>query len=866
MKDPLQRESTPYEILNVSYGAERGEVEKAFKLAVARGAPVNQITEARRCLLDPAKRARHRIITYDDAFLKDIDPSPIADPSFLSSAKRGRTAALWSKRHKETLPDPRITHALGILWYWWAVYEGDRLLHVLDTAAQKGPLPNGRLSKRVLIEHVQNAVGTQCDTAKHQTCAEPDCVWKSDCTSSAPPLEDIWEHVIAFWSMLETDNKFWKESSGLPDSDAAALRSEFMEGLEHRLLDLSQACADRLNSRHMTPQHVLELIPDLSAEHIRLLRKAGFHSPSDIIRAGLVRLTALDGLGGSEALAIISKARQLCPEDDHYLPFRFRSLALVMQTERKTAKAMHQTGVRTARGKLCCGSLMLRHLDMLTIVREQVKSAMGNASNGQVQTLYDALSPYYAIATLISSRNLGSAFEAIEHLPKDEQNTAEVLRLRVRALHTLGMEESNLGQYGDALKTWKSALDISPAHDIRSSIETDIVSMCHEQAIRLQETRLGEAIDLLELAETIVSNEKLRLLLGELLARRGVKRFLEGREKADRLPQGVSEIEKQASEAFGRKDWSVAVDKLRSALAASNARPDTPSYDESRVEGLRLCEAGIADLERALHFGATRAQESINQGRDVLKDLNLTWRQRLTRYLVSALTQKAIDAGNRVVEQLNQQVQRRDAELERIASAGRRIALLGGIARCASCMGVAQYTFRSQDGSAIGFCATHAAAFENLLKPIAPTQAMMAALKSAEQDLREAVRLDPSSEHAKENLRRITKLTEDVGTTPQRQSQTTPKTSSASSGCFIATACYGSYESPEVVELRHFRDEVLAGTQWGRDFIRLYYAYSPSLADYLRNRTFVRQLVRMCFLSPLVKLIGFLRKGVESNI
>ena len=47
-------------------------------------------------------------------------------------------------------------------------------------------------------------------------------------------------------------------------------------------------------------------------------------------------------------------------------------------------------------------------------------------------------------------------------------------------------------------------------------------------------------------------------------------------------------------------------------------------------------------------------------------------------------------------------------------------------------------------------------------------------------------------------------------------------------GCYVATAVYGSYDCPEVWTLRRFRDQVLAKTWYGRLFIHLYYAVSPT--------------------------------------
>lgn len=54
-----------------------------------------------------------------------------------------------------------------------------------------------------------------------------------------------------------------------------------------------------------------------------------------------------------------------------------------------------------------------------------------------------------------------------------------------------------------------------------------------------------------------------------------------------------------------------------------------------------------------------------------------------------------------------------------------------------------------------------------------------------------------------------------------------------SSGCYIATAIYGSYDCPEVWTLRRYRDYDLSATWYGRMFVKLYYLISPKLVKYL---------------------------------
>jgi uncharacterized Zn finger protein (UPF0148 family) len=48
-------------------------------------------------------------------------------------------------------------------------------------------------------------------------------------------------------------------------------------------------------------------------------------------------------------------------------------------------------------------------------------------------------------------------------------------------------------------------------------------------------------------------------------------------------------------------------------------------------------------------------------------------------------------------------------------------------------------------------------------------------------------------------------------------------------GCYIATSVYGSYDCPQVWTLRRYRDTTLASTIFGRAFIHIYYAISPTL-------------------------------------
>ena len=63
-------------------------------------------------------------------------------------------------------------------------------------------------------------------------------------------------------------------------------------------------------------------------------------------------------------------------------------------------------------------------------------------------------------------------------------------------------------------------------------------------------------------------------------------------------------------------------------------------------------------------------------------------------------------------------------------------------------------------------------------------------------------------------------------------------------GCFIASAAYGSYLAPHVVNLRDFRDRYLSTNPFGTWFVEFYYQHSPPIADYIRERETLRAIVR----------------------
>lgn len=126
MRDPLQIDTTPYEILGVEQKADKKEIQQAFLKRIQERSTKN-IAQARSKLLKPIDRAMADIFMFCPEFLNQLMPK-IRKPEQLTG-KRNIVAEKWELLEKNRFPFVEATHSLAVLWYWWARYvaESERI-------------------------------------------------------------------------------------------------------------------------------------------------------------------------------------------------------------------------------------------------------------------------------------------------------------------------------------------------------------------------------------------------------------------------------------------------------------------------------------------------------------------------------------------------------------------------------------------------------------------------------------------------------------------------------------------------------------------------------------------------------------------
>lgn len=258
----------------------------------------------------------------------------------------------------------------------------------------------------------------------------------------------------------------------------------------------------------------------------------------------------------------------------------YLDIEVAFTTELRTSRLMAKVGLRTKRGKLACGPLMIDQAGLTDMVRETIEATISKSpTNEDLRRLQDTMPPYGTVFTLLENNKPQAAIDALTALPAKYQNESQTRRLRVRGYHALGKQQAGLNNFDAAMNAWETALNSLPEADVKEKILADIVSACKTRVASLQHTQSDAAIALLERALRLTSDRDLRLLLAELLFSRAI--------------QTINDAQK-----LGGPDGTHNIDRLTAAI-----------------------RRGIADLERAEALGSKRASEQLVTARNMLEDI-----------------------------------------------------------------------------------------------------------------------------------------------------------------------------------------------------------------------------------------------------
>ena len=461
MKDVLQREKTPYEVLGVERDASTGAINNALKVFIGQRGDMRKGLAAKASLLEPVRRAMVDILYYDRETVASLTPSPVEDPSVLAVPNRATTVASWERSLRVDFPNLGMIHSLAVLWYWWANHEEAFVGRLVETVAGHGIALSDTPSRESILAAARQAEGVHCQPGEGNGCQHSGCPWREDCTSGAPRLEVMWQSTIAYWVMLLNMPQFWDGPARRHAGVAERVKTEFVNSLKLRLDALEEQYRKEKAWGLATVYAEMRLALQTEARTARLMTEVGVSLKRDDAKlcCGALLLQRLNLLNQVQS-RVDDAVRGSKPGDWHDLLVRLR----------------------------------------------------------------DALSPYASVAELIRNDKPDAALAAIDKLPAQDRKTDEIISLRAKAMLAKGQQQASVGDIDEAVDTWSAALEASADTDIQARARKSIVSTVQERAAYLAQHRQEDAIALAERGLRIVDDEGLRVTLGEMLTSRGISR------------------------------------------------------------------------------------------------------------------------------------------------------------------------------------------------------------------------------------------------------------------------------------------------------------------------------------------------------
>lgn len=330
------------------------------------------------------------------------------------------------------------------------------------------------------------------------------------------------------------------------------------------------------------------------------------------------------------------RARSLVPEGDGDDAARLDRLETTVATETAAGRAI-ATRVRTPRGRVTCGPLLLGHLGLLEVVGRLVDSELDkHPDDGALLALRTALSPLSEVTALLDAEQPRRALAALANLhpAPDTLEDRDRWRLRSHAYALLARQEQSVGHHEESLEAWREAFMTVPNAE-SDALRDEFVTSWQQTVNATPAAQRDQAVTLLERVLQVVDDERLRQVLADRVLARAFDMFTAAQERVQEkgpTPHAVSALQKalheveraaelgseRAAEQVSAARQVVAVVLANRGVETINRAQEAMAENGPTDAAVAKIRSGLKDLDRAADLGSEHAAEQARQARDLL--------------------------------------------------------------------------------------------------------------------------------------------------------------------------------------------------------------------------------------------------------
>jgi tetratricopeptide (TPR) repeat protein len=392
--------------------------------------------------------------------------------------------------------------------------------------------------------------------------------------------------------------------------------------------------------------------------------------------------------------------------------------------------------------------MMLENMGLLRGMKSKIKEEIKkNPNNGTLKILTRALSDIPLIELLINKLKYDEALKKIEQQSAEDRESEEFCVLKCKSLFKLGKQQWDLKKPVDALASWEQATDCRFSEKFKDDIHKEIVTRSLAYAAT-SSNRPDETVAILEMALDLVKDAKIKLALGDALAKSGNKTIYDAYQtveikKEDPTPKLIAACEKAVKDI--QKASELGSDLARKSLDSARKYLEVlKSWKIKKLKDLAYDAAKTQNWDKAIDY----LTEAISKAGQEVPD-------QIRKDLAVCYLNRGMNRVNSAYGTLNADAEYYKSQFDSVMNT-----FSGG-----SCphYGTAGF-MKLADGRQVSLCSDCAARVQELLssKP-EPSYEMIALMQSGEEDIAEAAEIDPSDVQIKQRLSEVRGLLSMLG-------------------------------------------------------------------------------------------------------